>query len=111
MEAIKSKERTRQRHSTEFKAQVLAECSRRGASIAAIAQAHGLHANLVYKWRRDAHEAVAGQFVALPLPAANTPVVGREIHIEVRRSAVLMTIRWPTCAASDCAAWLREVLG
>lgn len=37
-------------HGAEFKAQVLAECQEPGASVAAIALAHGLNVNLVRKW-------------------------------------------------------------
>jgi transposase len=37
-------------HRAEFKAQVLAECQRPGASVAAVALAHGLNVNLVRKW-------------------------------------------------------------
>ncbi len=41
----------RRRHDAEFKAKVLAACNEPGASIAAVALAHGLNANLVRKWR------------------------------------------------------------
>jgi transposase len=37
-------------HGAEFKAQVLVECHRTGASVAAVALAHGLNVNLVRKW-------------------------------------------------------------
>jgi len=37
-------------HGAEFKTQVLAECQRPGASVAAVALAHGLNVNLVRKW-------------------------------------------------------------
>ena len=37
-------------HGAEFKAQVLAECEQPGASVAAVALAHGLNVNLVRKW-------------------------------------------------------------
>ena len=37
-------------HSAEFKSQVLAECQQPGASVAAIALAHGLNVNLLRKW-------------------------------------------------------------
>ena len=37
-------------HSAEFKAQVLTECQQAGASVAAIALAHGLNVNLLRKW-------------------------------------------------------------
>ena len=43
----KSKRRV---HSEEFKTQVLAECQQPGASVAAIALAHGLNVNLLRKW-------------------------------------------------------------
>ena len=42
----------RRRHADELKARVLAACAEPGASVAAVAQAHGLNANLVHKWRR-----------------------------------------------------------
>jgi transposase len=37
-------------HSAEFKTQVLAECQQPGASVAAVALAHGLNVNLLRKW-------------------------------------------------------------
>lgn len=37
-------------YGAEFKAQVLAECQQPGASVAAIALAHGLNVNLLRKW-------------------------------------------------------------
>ena len=37
-------------HGAEFKAQVLAECEQSGASVAAVALAHGLNVNLLRKW-------------------------------------------------------------
>jgi len=43
---------TRRRHGDELKAKVLAQCEEPGASVAAVAQSHGLNANLVHKWRR-----------------------------------------------------------
>ena len=43
----KSKRRV---HGAEFKTQVLADCQQPGASVAAIALAHGLNVNLLRKW-------------------------------------------------------------
>ena len=40
----------RRTHSLEFKTQVLAACRQPGASIAAVALAHGLNSNVVHKW-------------------------------------------------------------
>ena len=44
--------RKRQERSPELKAQVLVECERPGASVAQVALAHGVNANLVHGWRR-----------------------------------------------------------
>jgi len=43
---------SRRRHPAELKLKVLAACEEPGASVAAVAQVHGLNANLVHKWRR-----------------------------------------------------------
>lgn len=48
-----SRSNPRRRHGAALKAQVLAECDQPGASVAGVAAAHGLNANLVHKWRRD----------------------------------------------------------
>lgn len=44
---------SRRRHSAELKDKVVAACEEAGVSVAAVAQTHGLNANLVHKWRRD----------------------------------------------------------
>ena len=46
-----TKSAPRRQHSAELKAKVLAACEEPGASISAVALAHGLNANLVRKWR------------------------------------------------------------
>jgi transposase len=107
---------SRRRHSRELKAQVLQACAQPGASVAAIALAHGLNANLVHKWRRNAARsatvglpAVDG-FVALPIESASLPPPDADIRIELRRGAVTMNVIWPMRAAGECAHWLRELL-
>ena len=115
-----SKLPARRRHSDQLRAQVLSECTQAGASVAGIALAHGLNANLVHKWRRLARERQARgalqasarpEFVALALPPAPTTAPMQPgIHMEVRRGAATMSIRWPVAAAPECAAWLREWL-
>ncbi|HSV83895.1 MAG TPA: transposase [Ramlibacter sp.] len=37
-------------HSADFKAEVMAQCREPGASVAAVAMAHGVNANVVRKW-------------------------------------------------------------
>jgi transposase len=117
VDTMHSKTVTRRRHGTELKAQVLRECERPGASVAAIALAHGLNANLVHKWRRLARGASpAGeppaQFIALPLTAAlaPSPPPQADIRIELRGGALAAHITWPVAAAAECGTWLRELL-
>jgi transposase len=50
MERAAPARRVKRRHSAEFKARVLTECAVRGASVAGVALAHGVNANLVRKW-------------------------------------------------------------
>jgi transposase len=109
--------RTRVRaYAPEFKAQVLAECSRLGASVAKVALAHGLNANMIHTWRREARGAVpaaapgAGEFVPLQLAGSpvGTPVA--PIRIELRQGATSVALAWPVEAADACAAWLRALL-
>lgn len=116
--------RRRRRHTAEFKTAVIEECLRPGVSIAAVALAHGLNANMLRKWMIDAeHKIIAPlpsaapspepppmpppTFIPLALPA---PTVDGEIRIELQRAGTVIKIVWPAAAARDCAAWLREWL-
>ena len=116
--------RRRRRHSAEFKAAVIEECLRPGVSIAAVALAHGLNANMLRKWVIDGeHKLVASAptpapepeapqmppptFIPLALPA---PAVDGEIQIELQRAGTTVKIVWPAGAARECAAWLRDWL-
>ncbi len=66
--------RVKRRHSTEFKARILAECEARGASVAGVALAHGLNANLVRKWIVTRRRALA--------PPSTTPLLPVRIATE-----------------------------
>ncbi len=115
-----SKTPARRPHSEAFRSQVLSECSQPGASVAAIALAHGLNANLVHKWRRKARQALVcgtrqmpenAEFIALALPPARGAASEQpDIHLQLRRGAASIEVRWPVAAAADCAVWLREWL-
>lgn len=99
-----------------MKAQVVAACDEPGASVAKVAMAHGINANVVHRWRQVAREgkataAKAGEFIALPLMVASeTAPAPSHIRVELRRGAVTMNITWPANAATDFAAWTRELL-
>jgi transposase len=114
--------RRRRRHSSEFKAAVIQECMHPGVSIAAVALAHSLNANMLRKWLVDAQNALPSKrkaapaqdvpvssptFVPLALPA---PTVQGDIRIELQRGGTTVTLVWPAAAARDCAAWLSEWL-
>ncbi len=124
--------RTRRRHAPEFREQVVQACRQPGVSIAAVALANGLNANMVRKWVIDA-EARPGQaptsdphgplstddkptpgappaFLPLALPASAPATPADEIRIELQRGATAIKVAWPTAAAADCAVWLRELL-
>lgn len=116
--------RRRRRHTAEFKAAVIEECLKPGVSIAAVALAHSLNANMLRKWVIDAeHKVIAPPvnapaepeppgmppptFIPLALPAAT---VDGEIRIELQRAGTVIKLVWPAAAARDCAAWLRDWL-
>ena len=118
--------RRRRVHSDEFKAHAVAACQQVGVSIAAVAMAHGVNANLLRRWVQVSEDAQDGDlanslpavkkpatkapmaFVPMQLPAP-APTPG-EIRIEVRRGAMTLTVAWPVAAASECSAWMRELL-
>ena len=108
---------SRRRFGAEFKAQVLAECEVRGASVAKVAMAHGINANVVHRWRQLAREGQATvarprEFVpvAIAAPAPLASQSCRDIEVELRRGGVTMKVIWPSSAAADFAAWTRELL-
>jgi len=107
---------TRRRYGADAKAQVLAECDVPGASVAKVAMAHGINANVVHRWRQLAREsvvppkAVNTEFVPVALPAEPDPTPVGEIRTELRRGAVAMTVVWPVSAATEFAVWMRELL-
>jgi transposase len=78
--------------------------------VAQVALHHGLNANLVHKWRRQAQPALpAPTFVPVTVTAAPVAVSSEPIHLELQRGAFTVKVAWPAAAADQCAAWLREV--
>ncbi len=118
--------RRRRQHSPEFKAGVIGACRQPGVSIAGVALANGLNANLLRRWVADVEQtridavefechssSTAGKtgavssFVPVQLQPDSTAA---DIRIELERNGIVVKVSWPTSAASDCGAWLREVL-
>lgn len=119
------KRRERRRHSDEFKRQVVAACQHPGVSMAAVALANGLNANLLRRWvneldGRPVAQSVPARGDAAPRPSPTTLVpvtIARadvaapgEIQIEIQRPNTLVRITWPVTEAAACVPWLRELL-
>ena len=93
--------------------------------MAAVAMANGVNANLLRRWVRAAEMRLGAELSnALAAPAhrvAETPATfipmqlsaktaAADIRIELRRGATSISVGWPTEAATECAAWMRELL-
>lgn len=109
--------RRRRKHSEQLKAEAVEACSAPGVSMAAVALSCGVTANLLRRWvveRQGGPAAVSGSsrpaFVPLALRAPASSEPPADIHIEVKRGATTIAIRWPASSAQSCAAWLRELL-
>lgn len=118
-EILAPRGRTRRTHSAEFKARAVAACRQPGVSMAAVAMAHGINANLLRRWALAAHAQPSGRaspnlpagFISVPLPARPAPSAeSADIRIEFRRGATTVSMAWPAQAAGDCAAWLRDLI-
>jgi transposase len=119
-----STRRHRRKHSAEFKAEVVAACRKPGVSMAAVAMANRLNANLLRRWVVAEERAKPSETISavparssvesrtfIPIQVENSAVTAaREIAIELRRGATVVKVAWPLAAAADCAAWLRELL-
>jgi hypothetical protein len=120
--------RRRRKHTPEFKAHVVAECCKPGVSTASVAMANGVNANLVRRWVLESETVVAEQpvriaaaapspatqlpssFVQVPLPSPPSTPAMSDIRIELQRGPIKVVVTWPATAASECAAWMRELL-
>jgi transposase len=78
--------------------------------------AHGINANVVHRWRQLARQSAvaiksgSGEFVPVTLPAQPAPTPTGDIQIQLRRGSTAMTVVWPVSAATEFAAWMRELL-
>ena len=108
-EQAAGKRRRRRTHSNEFKAKAVASCMQAGMSMAAVAMAHGINANLLRRWVHEAElgcgaerpkslmvsqalAKTAAAFVPMELPA---PDAAPCICIELRRGATAINLNGP----------------
>jgi len=125
--AVAPAKRNWRRHSDAFKAQVIALARQPHTSVAAVALANGLNANMLRRWVREAQApsplppTAKPQFVQLPMPsipthpaaaaqpgAASMNAPADRAFVEVHRGATAVYVTLPSGANS--AAWVREVL-
>ena len=99
----------RRRFSKAFKASLLAQCDQPGVSVASVAQAHKINANLLHKWRRLATHRTTPvssrpDFLPVPLsvPASDTSA---SVVIEVKG----VKLHWPLSHIHQSIAWLRAL--
>lgn len=105
----------RRRHSPQLKRKVIEACLAKQASIPKIALAHGLNANMVHRWIRNAQNnklPVASGFVALPIPAKNVAQASsaETIAVEIPFRNQSIKVNWPLSQTDRCLALLRELL-
>lgn len=119
-------------HSAEFKTQILAACRQPGASVSAVAIAHGLNPNVVRKWlaghglkRMGAvatgaapESAACGmapalQFVPVELaraaPVLTAPASQPDLRIDFQRGGLQVKLQCPPGAGALYAAQLRAL--
>jgi transposase-like protein len=121
-----SEPRRRRTFTDAFKADAVAACQHPGVSIAAIAMARQLNANLLRRWVKEA----GGELPSRTAPSRPTPArlppppptlvpvtlqapvsaPHTDIRIEVQRAGATINISWPLAESAACAQWLREVL-
>ena len=112
--------RSRRRYTEEFKKQATEACLIPGVSIASVALANGLNANLLRRWVTERQEAVAGSvtlpdqhpleitepsipgLVPITVAMPEIPPSG-EIKIEIHRNQMLISITWPVSQSTSCA--------
>lgn len=117
--------RSWRRHSEEFKARVIALALQPNTSVAAVAMANGLNANMLRRWVRESEvaggsgvrieqprEVATTAFVQLPIPTPRVvaaELAAPRVDVEIVRNGTTVRASLPLDGRS--AAWLREVTG
>ena len=121
-EAVLPGRRRSRSYGADFKAQVVQACQGPGVSIASVALANGMNANLLRRWvnERDRTQALqsvmtqrpvqtmAGQFVPVALSRPDNEL--EPIRIEIRKGSVSIAMSLPAALVKESGALLRELL-
>ena len=93
--------RTHRTYTAQFKDELVAACREPGASIAAVAGAHGMNANVLHRWLRERGGVMRedrSTFIPVALPIATQQAGVQDFKVELRKGALAMTITWPISA-------------
>lgn len=112
---MKGDRRRRRRHTDEFTANLVAACSRPGVSIASVALANGINANLLRRWIEQGgqplpdtvdppRDQAKATFVAVQLDTTTTSPTAANTRIELKRGATTVIVSWPSNTAGASAA-------
>ncbi|MDM0071698.1 transposase [Variovorax sp. J31P207] len=108
---MKGDRRRRRRHTDDFKANLVAACSRPGVSIASVALANGIDANLLRRWIEQGgqrlpsadsvdttvdmpRDQAKAAFVPVQIGATRPPTAS-DIRIELKRGATTVRLSDP----------------
>jgi hypothetical protein len=119
-EAVLPERRRRRSYSAQFKARVIQACQAPGVSLASVALANGMNANLLRRWVNDRERAqslqtvmaqrlvdrAAPQFVSVGVNKPDSD----PIRIEIRKGGVSITMSLPAALVGESGKVLRELL-
>ena len=119
-EAVLPGRRRRRSYSADFRAQVVQACQGPGVSIASVALANGMNANLLRRWVTDRErtqalqsvktqrpvQTIAGQFVPVALSGPDN----EHEPIRIRKGSVSIAMSLPAALVKESGALLRELL-
>jgi transposase-like protein len=101
--------RQRRYHPAEFKAQLITLCQQPGASVAGVALAHGVNANLLRRWIRQQAGSMlrsAPPLVPIELAAPVTVPTDDALSLEINTRSARVTIHCPASRVDSCARLL-----
>jgi transposase len=118
MKEERGTKRTRRSHSEEFRRRVIEEASAAGASVAGVALANGLNANLLRKWLKASGRTGVVPVVRAAPEQTVIPVTviekssdaGGEVRLDIRRGGLNVQMAWPLSELAKLNAMLNELL-
>ena len=92
--------RHRRAHSIEFKTELVTMCRQPGISVSAVAQTHGVNANLLRRWMKQYPDTAnlplvpaSAKLVPVQVEAPPPSLADKEIHVDIQRGATRIHLR------------------